>query len=126
MGNLCEIRGVCLCAFDAALLCLYTQGTRLKFGSCSLVEHPDTAVVKGNREPHRDYRRGKYGSQQHGNEEQDIKREISVEVPAAEVARETELQIQRYQKSARLPGFRTGHVPASIIRQRFGEASRMM
>ena len=51
----------------------------------------------------------------------DIKREISVEIPAAEVARETELQILRYQKSARLPGFRAGHVPASIIRQRFGE-----
>jgi trigger factor len=51
----------------------------------------------------------------------DIKREISVVIPAAEVARETELQIQRYQKSARLPGFRSGHVPASIIRQRFGE-----
>ncbi len=51
----------------------------------------------------------------------DIKREISVEIPTAEVARETELQIQRYQKSARLPGFRAGHVPASIIKQRFGE-----
>ena len=51
----------------------------------------------------------------------DIKREISVEIPAAEVARETELQIVRYQKSARLPGFRAGHVPASIIKQRFGE-----
>ena len=51
----------------------------------------------------------------------DTKREISVEIPAAEVARETESQIQRYQKSARLPGFRAGHVPASIIKQRFGE-----
>jgi trigger factor len=51
----------------------------------------------------------------------DVKREISVEIPAAEVTRETELQIQRYQKSARLPGFRAGHVPASIIRQRFGD-----
>ncbi|MGC1370889.1 MAG: trigger factor, partial [Candidatus Sulfotelmatobacter sp.] len=51
----------------------------------------------------------------------DTKREISVEIPAAEVTRETESQIQRYQKSARLPGFRAGHVPASIIRQRFGE-----
>src|SRR5260370_6289090 len=50
-----------------------------------------------------------------------IKREISVEIPAAEVVRETELQIQRYQKSARLPGFRAGHVPASIIKQRFGD-----
>ncbi|MGC1964613.1 MAG: trigger factor [Candidatus Sulfotelmatobacter sp.] len=50
-----------------------------------------------------------------------VKREISVEIPAAEVARETEFQIQRYQKSARLPGFRAGHVPASIIKQRFGD-----
>jgi trigger factor len=55
---------------------------------------------------------------QHNKE---IKREISVEIPAAEVTRETEQQIQRYQKSARLPGFRAGHVPASIIRQRFGD-----
>ncbi len=50
-----------------------------------------------------------------------LKREISVEIPASEVTRETESQIVRYQKSARLPGFRAGHVPASIIRQRFGD-----
>jgi trigger factor len=56
-----------------------------------------------------------------GSNKKDIKREISVEIPAAEVTRETDLQIQRYQKSARLPGFRAGHVPASIIRQRFGD-----
>jgi trigger factor len=47
------------------------------------------------------------------------KREIEVEVPAAEVARETETLIQKYQKLARLPGFRQGRVPASIIRKRF-------
>jgi trigger factor len=50
-----------------------------------------------------------------------VKREISVEIPADEVARETETIIQKYQKVARLPGFRTGHVPASIIKQRFKE-----
>jgi trigger factor len=49
------------------------------------------------------------------------KREIAVEVPAQEVQRETEALIQKYQKLARLPGFRKGHVPASIIRQRFSE-----
>jgi len=49
------------------------------------------------------------------------KREIAVEVPATEVTRETEALIQKYQKLARLPGFRKGHVPASIIRQRFAE-----
>jgi trigger factor len=49
------------------------------------------------------------------------KREIEVEIPAEEVARETETLVQKYQKLARLPGFRQGHVPASIIRQRFAE-----
>src|SRR5579864_3536561 len=50
-----------------------------------------------------------------------VKREISIEIPAAEVTRETESIVQKYQKVARLPGFRKGHVPASIIRQRFAE-----
>jgi trigger factor len=49
------------------------------------------------------------------------KREIQVEIPAAEVGRQTESLIQKYQKMARIPGFRRGHVPASIIRQRFSE-----
>ena len=50
-----------------------------------------------------------------------VKREISVEIPAADVAREMEVIVQKYQKVARLPGFRSGHVPASIIKQRFKE-----
>ena len=44
-----------------------------------------------------------------------------MEIPADEVARETETLIQKYQKLARIPGFRTGHAPASIIKQRFAE-----
>jgi len=50
-----------------------------------------------------------------------VKREISVEIPAEEVTREMEVIVQKYQKVARLPGFRSGHVPASIIKQRFKE-----
>ena len=49
------------------------------------------------------------------------RREIQIEIPAEDVSRETENLIQKYQKLARLPGFRRGHVPASIIRQRFSE-----
>jgi trigger factor len=49
------------------------------------------------------------------------KREIEVEIPVAEVNRQTDALIQKYQKVARIPGFRRGHVPASIIRQRFSE-----
>jgi trigger factor len=44
-----------------------------------------------------------------------------VEIPAEEVSRETQNIIQKYQKLARIPGFRKGHAPASIIRQRFAE-----
>lgn len=51
----------------------------------------------------------------------DCKREIEVLVPAAEVARQTEVIIQKFQKLARIPGFRKGHVPATVIRQRFAE-----
>jgi len=51
----------------------------------------------------------------------ETKREIEVQVPAEEVSRETDTLIQKYQKLARIPGFRRGHVPASIIRQRFSQ-----
>lgn len=53
--------------------------------------------------------------------ESTTKREIEVEIPAEEVGRQTDSLIQKYQKVARLPGFRRGHVPPSIIRQRFSE-----
>jgi trigger factor len=49
------------------------------------------------------------------------KREIEIEISAEEVARETETLIGKYQKLARIPGFRKGHVPASVIRQRFSQ-----
>jgi trigger factor len=49
------------------------------------------------------------------------KREIQIEIPVEDVTRQTDSLIQKYQKVARIPGFRRGHVPASIIRQRFSE-----
>jgi trigger factor len=49
------------------------------------------------------------------------KREIAVEIPSEEVSRETDQLVQKYQKLARIPGFRRGHVPASLIRQRFSQ-----
>jgi len=49
------------------------------------------------------------------------KREIQVEIPVEEVGRQTDSVIQKYQKVARIPGFRRGHVPASVIKQRFSE-----
>lgn len=48
-------------------------------------------------------------------------REIHVEVPADVVSRETEVVINKFQKMARLPGFRKGKVPATVVKQRFAE-----
>ncbi len=60
-------------------------------------------------------------TQKSAGKESSTKREIEVEIPVADVNRQTDALIQKYQKVARIPGFRRGHVPASIIRQRFSE-----
>ncbi len=49
-----------------------------------------------------------------------LRREITVEIPAEVASKEWDGLIQRYSRQARVPGFRHGKVPASIIRQRFG------
>ncbi len=51
-------------------------------------------------------------------------REVSIEVPAEEVARSFRTVTKRYQKAARIPGFRAGKVPDSLIKTRFAEQIR--
>jgi trigger factor len=48
------------------------------------------------------------------------KHELEITVPEDEIARETERVVSDLQKKVRLPGFRPGKAPASIIRSRFG------
>src|SRR4051812_22709666 len=47
------------------------------------------------------------------------RREISVEVPADIFAGEIDKMVQKYQKLARIPGFRKGKVPSTLIRRQF-------
>jgi trigger factor len=49
------------------------------------------------------------------------RREIQVEIPSDIVSRETENVIKKMQNVARLPGFRRGKVPSTVIKQRFAE-----
>jgi len=51
-------------------------------------------------------------------------REIDVEVPADEVAKAFRSVLKKYQKLARIPGFRPGKVPESVLRSRFIEGIR--
>lgn len=48
-------------------------------------------------------------------------REVAVEIPAEVVSKEFDSAVHRYAKVARVPGFRQGKVPASIIRNRFAD-----
>jgi trigger factor len=47
------------------------------------------------------------------------KREINVEIPAEVVTKQMEGLVQQYSKQARIPGFRKGKVPASMVRSKF-------
>lgn len=49
-----------------------------------------------------------------------VKKRVEIEVPAEEVDREIEGLVRQYARQTRIPGFRRGHAPPSIIRQRFG------
>ncbi len=53
-----------------------------------------------------------------------LTREISVEAPAEEVAKVFGTVIKRYQKLARIPGFRAGKVPESLVRSKFARELR--
>ncbi len=48
-------------------------------------------------------------------------RDVTVEIPADEVSGAFRRVIKNYTRQARIPGFRAGKVPPSLIRSRFGE-----
>jgi trigger factor len=51
-----------------------------------------------------------------------LKRGFSVVVPAADIAAARDARLATLAKDLRLPGFRPGKVPATVVKQRFGSA----
>ena len=54
----------------------------------------------------------------------ELTREIEVEVAADEVSKAFKSVTKRYQKLARIPGFRAGKVPESLVRSKFAKELR--
>jgi trigger factor len=54
----------------------------------------------------------------------ELTREIDVEVAADEVSKSFRTVVKRYQKLARIPGFRAGKVPETLVRTRFAKEVR--
>jgi trigger factor len=48
--------------------------------------------------------------------------ELSIQLDPADYNARFEQALKNYRKQAQMPGFRPGHVPASLIRKRFGKA----
>jgi len=53
-----------------------------------------------------------------------VSRTVEVSVPADEIAQAQEKTVRRYATAARLPGFRPGKAPISLVKTRFAEAIR--
>lgn len=51
-----------------------------------------------------------------------LKRAYTVVVPAGDIAAEREKRLAQLGKELRLPGFRPGKVPATVVKQRYGQA----
>jgi len=51
-------------------------------------------------------------------------RQIDVEVPAEEVSRAFARVVKQYRRQARIPGFRAGKVPETVIRRKFADGIR--
>ena len=54
-----------------------------------------------------------------------VKHSLEITVPAADVDRETERAVAAIQKKVRLPGFRPGKAPLSIVKTRFAGDIRL-
>ncbi len=48
--------------------------------------------------------------------------EITIKLEPADYKERFENALKKYRKNAQMPGFRPGHVPASLIKQRFGKS----
>jgi trigger factor len=57
-------------------------------------------------------------------ETEGVERRIQVSVPAEAVKDAEDKAARRYASSARLPGFRPGKAPATVVKKKFGEAIR--
>lgn len=51
-----------------------------------------------------------------------LKREFNVVVPAATIEVQTEAKLKEVGKTAKIAGFRPGHVPVKLLRQRYGRS----
>lgn len=90
------------------------------------IEQPDTAEQNAHDHDHHDHDHHDHDhTHNHGPAmNPELLREVAVEVPAEDVTDAFDKVVKRYQKLARIPGFRPGKVPATVIRNKFAKEVR--
>lgn len=53
---------------------------------------------------------------------QGLQRKMTISVPSAEIEKDIQKKIQHLAKTQRMPGFRPGKIPVSVIRKKYGQA----
>ena len=91
--------------------------------------NPTPTAEAENQEPNEQHHHVEGEAHEHHHHAQptlnpECSREVEIEVPADEVTKSFRNVIRRYQKLARIPGFRPGKVPESVIRNRFAGSIR--
>jgi trigger factor len=88
-------------------------------------EPQSDAAATGQHNHDHDHDHGHDHTHDHGPSlNPELMREIEVEVPADEVSKTYRTVTKRYQKLARIPGFRAGKVPESLVRSKFAKELR--
>jgi trigger factor len=95
------------------------------------VETPATTENTSGAQPDVEHEHGEHDHAGHDHTHQhgptfnpEVTRTVEVTIPEDEVSRAMRSAVKRYQKQARIPGFRAGKVPESLIRARFAEGIR--
>jgi trigger factor len=84
-----------------------------------------TEVANTQEHEHHDHEHDHEHTHQHAPAlNPELTREIDVEVAADEVSKSFKTVVKRYQKLARIPGFRAGKVPESLVRSKFAKEVR--
>jgi trigger factor len=86
----------------------------------------ESAQEQGHQHDHdgHDHEGHDHAHQQGPTFNPEVTRSVEVTIPADEVSKAMRSTVKRYQKQARIPGFRSGKVPESLIRARFAENIR--
>ena len=101
-----------------------TAGTEAAANEAATVEATSAESAIEQHEHDHDHDHHEHDHQHAPALNPELVREIAVEVPADEVAKSYKTVVKRYQKLARIPGFRAGKVPESLVRSKFAKEVR--